>query len=287
MTTEKDLGNIAETVARESRKPMPMLAVTPALGGEVHHIALPQGYTLSSIDTEALLPAPRQAKGTATLIDADSFCEFVKRHATGGTVAWCHFDPTSNALLFTAVLDDHAKGAPGWRRLQASYKPALSVEFGRWNGKSGQAMPQLEFAEFIERNQDDIASAEGFPDSLAMLKMATEFEASADMRLKSHIRLQSGGGKFEFVDEHNAETIQRMELFNKFALGLPVFRNADAYRVEARLRFRTNAGKLMFTYELMRADKVVEHASRELIAKVKAGLGSVPMLLGGFQGSTQ
>lgn len=273
--------NIAETIAREARKP----AIVHTLGNDLDGqtiIAAPAGFTLHTIDTEPLMAAPRRKKGAGSFDDAPSFLHFVARHKTDKTLVWCEFDPVTHHLKFKAVLDDHGTEAAGWRCLWATYEPAKSVEFGRWSRMNQKTMAQVEFAEWIERNSDDIASVEGRPTSLDMLKMATEFEVSADLRLKSHTRLQNGSVRMEFVDQENSETVQRMSVFEKFALGLPVFRNASAFRIDARLRYRAREGKVTFTYELLRDDKVVEAAARELIAQVREGLGGVPLLMGEF-----
>lgn len=277
-----DLSNVAEVVAREARKPFPLGSIYSADGTAIDHVALPTGFALHEIDHERLANHPRRKTGTANLQSVDSLLAFVDRHRTASSVVWCQFDPVKSSLRFSAVIDDHAQTSAGWRGLVANYVPELSVEFTRWSSMDKASMSQLEFAEWIERNQDDIAGVENMPTSLDMLKMATEFEASSDFKLKSSVRLQSGGASFEFIDQERDETVRRMSLFAQFALGLPVYRNGGAYQINARLRYRTSQGKLSFSYELLRADKVVEHAGRELIDLVRNGLGETPLLMGTF-----
>lgn len=57
-------------------------------------------------------------------------------------------------------------------------------------------------------------------------------------------------------------------------IGVPVFWNGDAYRVDARLRYRVREGLLTFWYELIRRDKVLEDASQTLIAHIREKTGS-------------
>ena len=70
-----------------------------------------------------------------------------------------------------------------------------------------------------------------------------------------------------------------MQLFERFAIGIPVFWNGDAYQITARLKYRVRDGKVSFWYELERTDVVFEAAARELIAAVRAG-AEVPFFFG-------
>jgi uncharacterized protein YfdQ (DUF2303 family) len=115
-----------------------------------------------------------------------------------------------------------------------------------------------------------------------MLEMATNFVAAQDSVFKSATRLQSGGVTMTYVADPNAETVESMKLFEKFALGIPVFRDGGAWGLFARLKYRLGQGKVTFHYELVRPDRVHESAARNLIEVVKTGLGDVPLLMGTF-----
>lgn len=257
--------NIAATVAREARKPF---AITS------DQIAVPEGWTLK--DTEFLQIQPRRKIANVTLGDDAGFVDYLKRHGSlASCTVWCKADYPNGDVGYTAILNDHEEAINGqqWRDHRAQFTPEKSVEWTRWTSKNKVVMSQIEFAEFIESNLADIASAEGFPTGTAMLQMATGLEITQDSKIKSAIRLQSGGVRMEYVQDDNAETASSMEVFSKFALGLPVFRGADAYQLEARLKYRLNGGKLTFWFELVRHDKVLEAAAKTLTASIHEKTG--------------
>ena len=152
-----------------------------------------------------------------------------------------------------------------WRDHTAHYTPPKSEEWRRWFGQNATPMKQAEFAVFLEDNMRDIATADGLPTAAQMLKMALQFEAKQDMRLKSHIRLQSGGVEMNFVQDDDTGTIEKMRIFERFRLGIPVFWNGAAYAIDARLRYRVRDGAVSFWFELIRPDRVLEDATRTLI----------------------
>lgn len=275
--------NIAETIVRELPKPEVLFVDTPdpdEPAGSISHVAIPKGFELKAIDNEALLQHPRRTKAIATLSQTDSFLAYVNKHKTAAAVVWCTFDPQSFALGFNAVFDENAPEAAGWRSHQAKYVPAMSAEWKVWTATNKQAKSQLEFAEFLERHEGDIASVDGFPTSLDMMKLATEFEASSEKRIKSVARLQGGGVRLDYVDDDDADTLATMKLFDKFAVGIPVFWAGPGYRIDARLKYRQASGKVSFWYDLIRPDVVHEAAAHELIEKIRAGIGAVPLLMG-------
>lgn len=272
--------NLAETLARilptatilHPKEPEP---------GDILRIALPGNVRVESIDTEALLDFPRRTKAAATFADAASFLAYVARHADPfSTVAWCDFNPQTFALSFSACIDDHSQAAAGWRSHQTAFEPDLSAEWKAWKSKDRVAFAQVAFAEWLQEHDSDIASADGLPTSLQMLQMATDFVAQEEHVLKSAFKLSSGGVRLTYIADADKGTTEDMRLFEKFGLGIPIFHGGPAWMLTARLKYRNNAGKVSFFYELVRPDRAHEHAALELIDKVRIGLGSVPLFMG-------
>lgn len=266
--------NIAETVARETRRP------TVITGNGVDYIAVPKEWELH--DTERDEPNPRRKKGKVTLDDADSFIAYTKRHGSmTSSTLWCRADYKKGNVSFTAILNDHAEdeNSAAWRDHIATFNPKFSAEFECWFSKNKHPFTQFDFAQFLEENVRDIANQNGMPTGAQMLEMALAFESNQDMRIKSAIRLQNGGVQLNFVQDDDAATIAKMSMFDRFAIGIPVFWGDGAYAMEARLRYRTREGKLTFWFELIRPERVLEDAAKQIIEKIKAGTGR-PMFLG-------
>jgi hypothetical protein len=72
-----------------------------------------------------------------------------------------------------------------------------------------------------------------------------------------------------------------MQMFERFAIGIPVFHGGSAWSITARLKYRMAAGKVSFFYELVRPDRVHQGAALELIAQIRDSIGDVPLLMGG------
>lgn len=273
--------NLAETLAKEMKEPV-------LIGGNeaarITRIALPEGWTLQEKDEEIYQPVPRRKKAMVKLHDTPSFIEYVKRHGSlDSCTVWCVADYAVGRIGFTSIINDHGEevSAQQWRDHRATFTPAFSEEWKRWTGRNGsaKAFTQFEFASFIEENNKDIASVSGSPTGAQMLEMALNMEANQDVKFKSAIRLQNGGVQLNYVADDDHQTITKMQLFERFTLGIPVFWNGDAYQVDARLRYRVREGKLTFWYELIRADKVLEAATATVIETIKAQVG-MPFFFG-------
>lgn len=238
----------------------------------ISRVALPPGWKLEERDDEKLYSTPVRKKGTIHIDDRDSFIEYINIHKIDDqTNIYCQADYKESKVGFKCIINDHAGTADGqaWRDHQAHYEPLFSEEWKRWTLNDDKEFNQIEFARFIEDNRDDIASVQGMPSGSELLEMAISFEANQDLRLKSHIRLQNGGVNLNFVQDDDDQTLVKMKMFEKIAIGIPVFWNGDAYQITARLRYRVREGKLTFWYELIRSDKVLEDATKTLINKIK------------------
>ncbi|KAG1439574.1 hypothetical protein G6F57_019347 [Rhizopus arrhizus] len=140
----------------------------------------------------------------------------------------------------------------------------------------------MEFATFIEDNihcfaGNDVEGGKGFPSGGEMLQMALAFEASSEKRIRSAVRLQSGGVQIEHVDTDDAATVSRMQAFDRFRLGLAPFWRGDSYPLEAKLRYRNTGGGLSLWYDLVRPDRVVDHAVEEMLAQIEATTAIKPI----------
>lgn len=267
--------NIAETLAREMKQPIEIISEP---NGNLKRVALPPGWTMvEKDDDQKLLANPRRKLAKVRLHDAESFIDYNNRHGSlADSTIWCLADYKAGKVGFTAILNDHGEEEweAAWRDHRATFSPEFSEEWNRWTGMHKKPFTQPDFAAFIEDNLKDIASVESSATGAQMLEMAVTFEANQDMRFKSAIRLQNGGVQMSFVQDDDAQTLQKMQVFDRFSLGLPVFWNGDAYRLDARLRYRVRDGKLTFWFELIRADKVLEAATQTLIGVIREKTGT-------------
>jgi uncharacterized protein YfdQ (DUF2303 family) len=275
LTSIASLPNLVETLAKEMKAPVEIISEAQ---GNIKRLALPPGWILVEKDDDArLLEVPRRKIAKVRLHDADSFIDYIKRHGSlTDSTLWCEANYKAGQVKFLGILNDHGEeqNAQDWRDHRAHFTPEFSEEWARWTGKHKQAFNQADFAAFIEENLKDIASVDGSPSGAQMLEMALTFEANQDMRFKSAMRLQSGGVSMSFVQDDDAQTIQKMQVFDRFTLGFPVFWNGDAYRLDARLRYRVRDGKLTFWFELIRPDLVLQAATETLITLIREKTGN-------------
>lgn len=256
---------------------------------ELSALLLPYGWRAEDrkIHLPDVKPRPDRKRGTITLNDAESFIAHVLMQGdppeappASRSIIYVEADYTKvGNVRFTAVLNDHDE-LPQWRDYRAVYSPTPSVEWKLWTTANLNPMSQGEFAEFIENNAKDIAGVEGMPTSAQMLQMALTFESTAEARIKSSIRLQSGATAFAYTDAEDDATLKRMEAFSRFSLGIPPFFNGAAYRLDARLKYRLQSSKLNFWFELIRPDLVVQDATREVIGRIRTEIPHVPVLMG-------
>lgn len=273
--------NIAETIAKESRRPQLLSydSDTPAS----MLFGVPDGWRLETAESlERLAPTPWRKKGRVRLVDRDSFISYVMEHRVPETRLYATVSHQSaRPLEVLAVFNDHqssafdgAESMPGWRDFSALFVPRASEEWTRWTASNGKTMSQFEFAQFIEDNMKDIAGGDRLPSGADMLKMALQFELTQDKRIKSAVRIQSGGTNIEYVEDDDAGTVERMQAFDRFDIGVPVFWRGQGYRVQAKLRYRLRDGQLRIWYDLVRPDVAVDDAVRDLLATISSGTES-------------
>ncbi|MDP2026423.1 DUF2303 family protein [Sulfuriferula sp.] len=275
----KDISNLAETLAREMKAPVEVLQGSLP---NLRRVAVPAGWSVTEFNDEKYRLQPTRKKANVVLHDTAGFIDYVTRHGSlDDTTIWCKANYAKGLVSLNAIINDHgiADTATAWRDHLASYTPTFASEWTSWLEQDKKPLNQAEFAMFLETNLKDIATVEGSPTGAQILEMALSFEANQDMRFKSAIRLQNGGVQMSFVQDDDDQTLAKMQMFDRFSLGLPVFWNGEAYRLDARLRYRVRDGKLSFWYEIIRADKVLESATQTIITEIRDKTG-LPFFFG-------
>lgn len=235
-------------------------------------IVLPDGYVAAPLEIH--LSEPCRKRGKIVVTDASGFTAYMLKHAESRAMIYADVDTIGGKFELVGVINDHASDRSGWRDHTCTLSRKRSVEWGRWASKNKSPMPQAEFAAWIEDNLADIAAVEGMPTGSDMLQMALGFERTSEKRLKSRINLQSGGFRLEYVDDEDKDTRTSMEVFSRFAIGIPVFDgSASAYQIDARLKYRESSGKLSFWFELIRQDRVFRQAVEEEVMEISKATG--------------
>ncbi|MEQ4616521.1 MAG: DUF2303 family protein [Corticimicrobacter sp.] len=251
-------------------------AVQPIFShGGIPYVAVPAGYAIK--DLEKLLPAPARKHANVTTTDADSFILYTKKHGNlDHATIYADIDAEASRFNLVAVINDHGSDLNGqqWRDHRCLFAPTQSLEWKRWLSMNKKNFTQADFATWLEDNLPDIAAVPNMPTGADILQMSLAFEANADKRLRSKINLQSGGVQFEFVDDEDKDTRTKMQVFERFTLGLPVFDGSGSgYSLEARLKYRDRDGKVAFWYELIRPDRVFKTAVADELNRIKDATG--------------
>lgn len=258
-----------EQIEQMARKPFVLPSTDAAL-----LVATPESYTIE--DMSHLLPTPSRKKGTTVLHDAESFIAQVQRHKTPASTIYVDADYAQQRVSAVAVFNDHDTAA-GWRDHRATFQPRFTQAWKRWTEKSGKVMTQSEFGFFLEENLTDIAD----PAGNAVLEFVVTLQETRKVKYGSAVNLANGMVQIEFVEEGEAATKGKIEMFRKFTLGVRPFDGGDAYSVESLLRYRIdrNSGEIKFWFDLQRIDRVLEDACRKTVEMIRTSAG-VPVLFG-------
>ncbi len=247
------------------------------------YVVIPNGYKLQSL--EFLKPNPDLKKGLVTVVAADSFIQYFTSHfEEGRSIIYAHIGRDTSAFKVTGVLDDHyavpGHYSAGWRQHTVVYTPSWSKEYKDWNGKDGVKMYQEDFADFIEDHIDDFNGGDAkFPNGGDMMTMATNFQMTSEKVFKRKIDNTTGGAQLEFVDKADGATAAMIDMHKRFSIAIPIFDDdTSAYRIEARLRFRAESGKVVFWFDLVRPDLAFKDAATVKLAKIAAETNVTPLM---------
>lgn len=224
---------------------------------------VPDGMTV--VDLSHLLPAPRAVLHRVTVGTVPAFVAAVTRFPTRHPVLFgCEASGT-----IVAVMDFSTDSQPLWGRHLVTLRLDPSPEWLTWTKASGQQKTQIDFARFLEDNLPDIAE----PPGADVLQMAQSLEVKKAVQFASSVRLDNGQHQLTYTEDiSGSSTKGTLQIVDRFTLGLSPWRATPLYKVEARLRYRMQDGKVVFWVDLLRPHKVVEAAWQDVVQTVETEL---------------
>lgn len=244
---------------------------------EIHggyYTVLGQGDRIE--DLEKLLIKPRRVRAKTAMNDVPSFNDYFNAFKQDRSRLFANRDE----FRIVGVLDYHGDydnesidgQDPSWCTHHVTYMAPRSPEWMTWTGADGKRMSQLDFAQFIENNVDDINT----PPGAEMLEISRSLQAKKSVDFASAIRLANGEQEFSYAEVIQGSSSKgKLSIPEKFVIGIPVFVNDQPYAVEARLRYRINESKLSLWYDLHQADKIEHDAFNKIVTMIADNTGVV------------
>jgi hypothetical protein len=303
---------IADLVSKHIKHELVELAVPDPDSPSV--LVLPSGLQAYSIKRylDEFRTAPERRKGTAFLVELESFIEHVRRFKDVDSALFAGPDDEEPDL--TAVFDYHRRcnvpivgadgeelgaspveGAPRFGEHRAVYQFPLADEWKAWTAQHGKPMAQGEFATWLEDRIVDVADPDGafasakqFAHALGipsfaapnrLLDLSRGLTVHVDERAQAKVNPSTGETTVFYQAEHNNESGAPLAVPRAFIIQIPVFRAGVAYQLPVRLKYRLGGGKLAWFYELHDARKAFDDAFREACERAAEATG-LPLFYG-------
>lgn len=237
-------------------------------GWEIPATIVPKGYEIKAhVDLmKKFSEVPARLKQFVEVNKPESFIKYLKRHHTPSTAIFCDVDHHK----FVAVLDYHEKDEARWGSHVAELKLQETPEWKLWQKLNREKMNQEEFALFVEDNMLEIQH----PPGAEMLEVAKTLQSTQSVNFRSSLRLEDGQVQLNYQHDIDSSAGEKGNLVipDKIKLGITLYRGGDGYEMEARFRHRIHSGKINMWYELIRPDRIVEHAVNKVFEQITEGL---------------
>lgn len=277
---------VIDEVVSKYRKPE-IIEVSGTSGNDekIQMLVLPDGLEAYSVKKyfDEYRSSPERLSGNTELTLAESFNDFVNRFKNDNSALFYNQDRQSVRCIF----DCSEKDTPRFETHTATYNFPISDEWRQFMEKNNEGMSQIEFVEFIEKNiinlseplkpdeeNDEIkqirmALGGSFASVAKMIELSRGIKINVDETAATKINYQTGETTIEYNAEHRDGLGNTLKLPSMFAIAIPVLKNGKRYRLVCHLRYRLYNGKITWFYEIINADKAVEHAISEELDCIK------------------
>lgn len=215
-------------------------------------------------DVEKFLSAPTRARHDYKFTEAGSLVAYLNDHKTAHTHVFASLD----ALTVRAVIDHTSRlgeNAPAWGDHNASLCLTKTNDWAKWEGNDEKPMSQSGFADFLEEMDHTIVGI----DAASLIELVTKMRTTSTKKFTSNVSRQDGSFSLEYKDERDVADTWKMP--DTVMARVAPFRGADEVDVTIRVRFRVKDGSAVFFYSILRPDRIVESAFKQVCDAVAAG----------------
>lgn len=246
-------------------------------------------------DVQRFYP-PTRIRQTVNLTTPGSFADYVNRFKDADTLMFAKVTDTDGQFL--AVLDYHEAATqataptdkacgsapvaskPRHACHRARYTVEKTTEWTRWMEANKKAFSQVEFAVWLEENQDLLVE----PTGADLLELVCSLEGHNNARFNSTFRLDSGKNALHYDEDVVVKGVQTtaagmIEIPQVIQAGISPFHGIEKYRVRAWLKYRVSGRSLTFWFESVSPHLVIRDAIAGICEGLKEKTG-VPLLLG-------
>lgn len=228
-------------------------------------VIVPAGYEAKTLPPA---PFPEYPIASATLNDAASFADYVKRFVTPTTTLCLTKD---NA--FIARLDYHdSKHRPNAH--SAMYPLELSPEWKAWSALHDKWLTQQQVIELFEERRGNIVS----PAAADLIRVAEDFKANSSVEMTTRYNRVTQTVSMVVAAEENKRGADEITPPSDIAISIPVFKHGKPVDLTALFSWSgkpQSFAKLRFIEMEAARDAAIAH-ERELVAS----LTGLPVFMG-------
>lgn len=219
------------------------------------------------VSLESHLPRPVRIREKASLTSVSSLIDYCNLHKNASSILLADQDTN----WFGAVIDYHDDRANN-KDHRASLTLEQTTGLKNWIGQHKKPMNQEQFGIFLEENAGDIVD----PAAATMIQVATSLRAIKSVDFESKVALDNGAFTFAYKEEIKGSYQDgKAEVPASFFLGIVPYRGmSDAYKIEAKLRYRISQSGLQLWYAIPDLERLLEKAFEEVkgVLAEKTGL---------------
>jgi uncharacterized protein YfdQ (DUF2303 family) len=213
---------------------------------------------------------PMRNVGDVRVADVESFAYMVERENIPETTI---VRADMNNRNFVAIINFAEDGKiAGFEDRTISLSLVRTLEFGRWMANNRERMTQLQLADFLEENLENIVE----PPAAEMIEMISNLKVKRNAQYHSVIDTNTGAQSLSFSETIKGETVNgSMDFRSKFKIAITPYIGSKPYEIECNVRFSVGEERLRIFFNMINIAKIEEHAFDAENTKVRDAMGKL------------
>lgn len=243
-------------------------------------VLVPSGMKVESL---ANYSPPSRIRRRVTLLESDSFIEYVNRFKNDDSLIFANL--TEQSATLTAVLDYHGPKDARYCDHIAFFSTIPTPEWKVWLEANRKAMGQVDFATWLEDNLSLFVKPEGIeaPSGAELLELIRTLHGHQNARFNTSLRLDNGAFSVAYEEDvsvrgTSTQRTDAIELPKEIVAGIKVFQGSVAYEVRARFKSRITERKLMLYFETINLPNIIRDAILGIVKQVGEKTSIIPLL---------